>query len=174
MIIAITGLMGAGKDSAAMHLNEKHDFRWIDYAEILRSLLKEEGIAVTRESMQNYRVREGRSFLAENAAEVIKTSGDRIVITPMRTIEDYMIPKELFGAVLVNVFASKPVRFNRLLGGKYPMKTKEQFDSQQEREFQIYDFDRLFEMADYVVDNNSSIVELKKEIDKLVEVLLKS
>ena len=76
-IVAITGLIGSGKNEAADYIAKRYGFVIFDYADLLRDMLKKEGIEPTRENLQAYRVKHGNTFLAEAIVAKIKKSRHR-------------------------------------------------------------------------------------------------
>lgn len=173
MIIAIAGLIGSGKDEVAGYISRKHGYYVIDYADILRGICRDEGLEVTRDNLQNLRVKYGNTFLAEAAVKKAKESGKKnIILTPIRRSEDFTIPeKEFPGIMMILVEAPERVRFERLKLRKrenYP-KDFAEFQRQESREFSIYDFDKTFSYAKYKIANNGSVEELHSSIDRIME-----
>ncbi len=175
-IIAVTGLIGSGKDTVAEYIAEKYGYTIIDYANILREMCKNEGLELTRDNLQNLRLKYGNTFLAEEVVDRVKKSGkDKILITPLRRSEDYEIPnKELGGIVMILVESDDKIRFERLSkrGRENDPKDFEEFQRQAKRDDDIYDFDKTFSYAKYRIQNNGDIDQLKKQIDKIMEELV--
>ena len=177
IVVCITGLFGSGKDTVADYLVEKHGFHKIDMGEVLREMLKEKGIKPTRENLQEFRKQHGNTFLAEEITKRIEKGGwKRVVINGVRRSEDYEIPKKKFGEKLkmILIKADKIKRFIRLKrrGSERDPKSIKEFEKQERREYKIYDFNKTFSYADFVVENNSTIEDLKSKIDKIVGELL--
>jgi len=172
-IICIAGLIGSGKDEAAKYIEEKYGYHVIDYANILREICRRDGLEVTRENLQNTRVKYGNTFLAEIAIKKIQECGkDRIILTPMRRSEDFAIPKKEFGHAMKMIVVQAPqeTRFERLKsrGRENDPKDFLTFQRQERREFEIFNFDRTFSMADYEVDNSGTLEELHSQIDDIM------
>ncbi|MDI6721877.1 MAG: dephospho-CoA kinase, partial [Candidatus Aenigmarchaeota archaeon] len=70
-IICIAGLIGSGKNAVSDHISQKYGYKVIDYAEILRDICRKEGMEVTRDNLQNLRLKYGNTFLAEEAVKRI-------------------------------------------------------------------------------------------------------
>ena|SRR3989338_1458588 len=173
MIICIAGLIGSGKDTAAEYISSKYGYTIIDYANILREICKNEGLELTRDNLQNLRVKYGNTFLAEEAVKRVKASGKKkIILTPMRRSEDFEIPKQEFGDALklIVVDAEPKVRFARLnkRGRENDPKDFDEFLRQEKRENEIFNFDRTFSYADFSIENNGSVRELEQKIDKIM------
>jgi adenylate kinase len=177
-IICIAGLIGSGKDEAAKYIEKKYGYFIIDYASILREICKKEGLEVTRDNLQNLRVKYGNTFLAEAAVEKIKSSAkEKIILTPMRRSEDFIIPKDNFGDSLKMIIIDSParIRFDRLRrrGRENDPRDFGEFKRQEKREFEIFDFGKTFSLADYRVDNSGGRNDLKKNIDRVMMLIEK-
>ncbi len=173
-IICIAGFMGCGKNVAADYIAQKYSYKIIDYADMLRDICRKEGLEVTRDNLQKLRLKYGNTFLAEDVVEKVKKVKKRkIVLTPMRRSEDYEIPKKEFekNVTLIVIESSPKTRFMRLhdRGRENDPKTFEEFQRQEKRENEIYNFDKTFSYANYKIKNDSTVAELQKEIDKVVK-----
>ena len=175
-IICIAGLIGSGKDTAAEYIAKKYGYHIIDYAQILREICRKEGLEVNRDNLQNLRIKYGNTFLAEEVVNRVKKSGhNKIVLTPLRRSEDYEIPKRVFGTAvkLLVIESDQSVRFERLnkRGRENDPKDITEFQRQDTREWQIYDFDKTFSYADFKIINNGNINALHKEVEKVMKKL---
>jgi dephospho-CoA kinase len=173
-IIALAGLIGSGKDSASEYIEKKYGYFLIHYSNILREICRKEGLEVTRDNLQNIRVKYGNTFLAEEVVKRMKASKkQKILIEPLRRSEDFEIPKKEFGKNLVFILidVEQKTRFERLKkrGRENDPKDFKEFQRQEKRESEIYDFDKTFSYADHVVSNNGTPATLKKEIDKVMK-----
>ncbi len=172
-VVCIAGLIGSGKDTASEHIAKKYGHHIIDYANILRDICRREGLELTRDNLQNLRIKYGNTFLGEEAVRQAKSSGhSKILFTPIRRSEDFLIPKEkLENVVMILVEADPKVRFERLKvrGRENDAKDFFEFQRQETREFEIFDFKKTFSHADYKINNNGSREELYKQIDKIIE-----
>jgi dephospho-CoA kinase len=173
-IIALAGLMGSGKDTAAEYISKKYGYKIIDYSNIIREMCRKEGLELTRDNFQNLRIKYGNMFLAEEVVKRVKASKEEnIIITPLRRSEDYLIPKKEFGKkiVFILVECDQKIRFKRLKkrGRENDPKDFVEFQRQEKRENEIYDFDKTFSYANYIVKNNGTPDALRKEIDKVMK-----
>ena len=175
-ILCIAGLIGSGKDTAAEYISKKYGYKIIDYAAILREICRREGLELTRDNLQNLRIKYGNTFLAEEAVNRIKKSGGtNIILTPMRRSEDFEIPKKEFGKIvkLIVVEASTKKRFERLnkRGRENDPKDFKEFERQEKRENEIFNFEKTFSYADFKITNNKRMDDMKKEIDKVMKAI---
>ena len=175
-IICISGLIGSGKDTVAEYISEKYGYEIIDYANILREVCKREGLELTRENLQNLRVKYGNTFLAEEAiGRVKKSSSEKIILSSLRRSEDYEMPKKEFknDLIMILIESAPKVRFGRLSnrGRENDPKDFKEFERQELREKEIFNFDKTFSYADFKIKNNDSIKELKHRIDEVMHVI---
>ena len=175
-ILCIAGLIGSGKDTAADYISKKYGYKIIDYAAILREICKHEGLELTRDNLQNLRIKYGNTFLAEESVNRIKKSKDtNVILSPMRRSEDFEIPKKEFRdkVKLIVIEADAKKRFGRLRsrGRENDPKDFAEFERQEKRENEIFNFDKTFSYADFIIKNNKNIDTMKKEIDKLMKVI---
>jgi dephospho-CoA kinase len=172
-IICIAGLIGSGKDVVAKYIEEKYGYFLIDYATKLREMCRKEGLEVTRDNLQMLRLKHGNTFLAEAVVQEVKKSGrDKFILSPIRRSEDFLIPKKEFPQIkLILVNASAAVRYERLCARERENdpKTMEEFRRQESREFEIFDLEKTFSFADYVIENDGTIETLKNRVDKLMQ-----
>ena|SRR3989344_8359867 len=172
-VICIAGLIGSGKDTAAEYIATKYGYHIIDYAQILREICRKEGLEVTRDNLQNLRIKYGNTFLAEEVVERVKKShGKKFVLTPIRRSEDYEIPKKELGesVMLIVINSDAKIRFERLSkrGRENDPKDFAEFERQERRENEIFNFGRTFSYASHKINNDGSIKQLQDEIDNVM------
>jgi dephospho-CoA kinase len=171
-IIGITGLMGSGTDTATDYISKKYGYKILHMSDVLRDMTKKEGLELTRDNLQAMRKKYGNNFLAEEIIRRIKENKyDKVIIAAIRRSEDYLIPKKQFKNMkLILVKTDEKVRLERLKkrGRISDPKTFEEFKRQQKNEFAIYDFDKTFSFADYVIENNGTFGELYKKVDEVI------
>src|SRR3989338_371977 len=172
-ILAVTGRIGSGKNSVEDYLRDKYEYKIINMADVLRQMAKEEGCGLDRQSLQNLRKKYGNTFLAEKTVKIIEWLNDnKIVIGSMRRPEDFLIPKQKFNdnIKLIVIEARKDVRFQRIKkrGREGDPKTIKEFETQEKKDEEIFEFKKIFSYADYVIDNNGTLDDLHKQIDKIM------
>ncbi|MBI2233060.1 MAG: AAA family ATPase [Candidatus Aenigmarchaeota archaeon] len=173
-IIAITGLIGSGKNEAADYIAKNYSYVIFDYADLIREMMRKEGIEPTRINIQNYRLKHGNNFLAEAIVEKIQNSShERVLLTPIRRPEDYEMPKKAFGAsiIMIHIDADEQIRFERLKSRRSARdpKTPKEFKEQEKRELEIFNFKKTFKYANYTIENNGTLEELHKKLNSLMK-----
>lgn len=172
-VIGITSLMGSGTDTVADYIAEKYGYVILHMSDILREMTKKEGLEPTRDNLQLMRKKYGNTFLAEEIVSRIKENKyEKVIIVAIRRAEDYLIPKKYFKNMkLILVKADERIRFERLKNRNRlsDPKTFDEFKRQQDNELSIYDFDKTFSYADFVIENNGTLDELHKKISVMMK-----
>jgi len=173
-IIAVTGLIGSGKDEVASYLYKEHGFVLFDHSVILETILKEQGRPVTRQEKRNLRIERGNAFTAELINQEIRSRNLRnVVIGSLRRPEEVIILKDAFpDAKLLVVKADFSRRLSReQKRAQYSdaPETEEDFYAQDQEEERLYEFSKTFAMADAAITNNGSLEELHREIDRILK-----
>ena len=164
LVLGITGNISAGKTTASEYLMREHHFSYCRYSQILSENLIANGTSVNRESLQEYgkNIYLGNSQYELNMKVNSRVSGNSfVVIDGMRHFEDYTYWKEncFSNYYLIFVDADK-----KICSARYPNGNYEQcVDHVAEEEIES-----LRGVADYIVDNNTTIDTLYASIDKIL------
>lgn len=167
LVLGITGNISAGKTTASEYLMREHHFSYCRYSQILSENLIANGASVNRESLQEYgkNVYLGNSQYELNMKVNSRVFGNSlVVIDGMRHFEDYTYWKE-------NCFSNFHLIFidadRKICSERYPNGNYEQcVDHIAEKEVEL-----LRGVADYIVDNNTTIDKLYASIDKILSEL---
>lgn len=177
IIVGVFGFIGAGKDTIADYLVERYGFKKLVMSDIITDELRHMKIPVNRKEMQDlsarYKEKYGKGVWARKSVEHIKKAGwDKVVISGMRDTAEITEFKKTDRFVLLFVHADQETRFKRL-AARASVKdapSRQQLIAQEKRELELFDlFRNPDEFADYVVENNSSIEDLKSEVDTFVQ-----
>lgn len=180
MIIGITARNGSGKDTAAQILVEQ-GFTHYSISDFLREEFKKRGKQnITTEDLRNLgeelRKKYGTGALAEKALEKIKTGN--YVITSIRNPGEVDVLRKRKDFILININASPEIRYERMKQrakneNKHLIQTFEDFkkleqqdESKDPTQLQT---NKVIQMADYKIDNNSTIEELKHKINQFLK-----
>jgi len=91
----------------------------------------------------------------------------------MRRKEDVLVPKQHYGDNILILLIDAPpkLRFERLLKRKREdrPKTYEDFLTQERREYEIFNLDDVFKLADEVIINDSGFSILYERVDKILK-----
>jgi len=182
MLLGIVGLNGAGKDTVAHYLVEKHGFFHKDFGQEIRDELKvlgknsldrNEMVFLSNERRQKF----GFNYWAKRLLAGYSKEKN-LVLTSIRNPAEVDEIKSN-GGVMIEVFADINTRFARTVervkndpSAHGDIVSFEDFKSKEERELKSADPSKqqllkCIELAEYRLDNNGSVEELNIGIEKL-------
>jgi len=171
MIICLTSLARAGKDTFADYLVNEYNFTKLNLSDILRDELKAQGKQGTKEEMSllgdEWRKLYGMDIVMKKTLEKAKQY-EKVIITGVRSIEEYYFIKNNADEVyLIAVTADKEIRFDRR--NELDPQIKDEFFARDERDIKNKGLDKVIRVADFEITNNySSRDEFYKSIDDLM------
>jgi dephospho-CoA kinase len=185
MLIGVVGLNGSGKDTVAKYLVQHYNFEHKDLGQEIRDELKKRGKNyLDRNEMidlaNEMRKKLGANYWCKRAIEALHSKN--MVITSIRN------PKEVDeivsrGGKIVEIFAEQNARIERTVkrvnekpGFHGDTKSPEHFKELEKKELTNTDptkqqLIKTISMADYKLNNNGSLQDLYKEIEKLLKEL---
>ncbi len=177
MILGVTGLHGAGKDTVAQLLVEKNFFH-ISLSDFIREEAKKRKIPITRENLvqlgNEIRSESGSSVLARRALEKVE-DGENYVITSIRNVDEAKKILERENATLINVTAPQTERLRRLIerNREKDPKTINELTKAEEKEMSddpsAMQMHKVMKMAKIIINNDGTIDKLKEKVNKMVE-----
>ena len=174
MIIAIAGPNASGKGEVANILKEK-GYVYYSLSDEVREVAKERGLELTRENLiktaNEFRVKEGDGVWARRVLNKIKE--DDVVVDSIRHPDEVRELKKK-QAVLIAVDADVEIRFKRgLARGRIGAETTledfvkiEKQESTDEKNKQ--QITNTIKMADYTINNNGTLEELKARVEEVL------
>ena len=179
LVLGLTGKRGSGKDTAAFHLRDKYGFQILTYTDhVLTPILEKKYKEVTRENLINLalemRKEKGNHILTELICRKIGKEGFWVV-SGVRYPEEYEYFKGQFleGFKMINVGCEAKKRYERTkkrgTKGEADMTFKDFMDIEKKETEKV--IDETITHAQFSVDNNGTIGELQKSLDKVVEKL---
>jgi dephospho-CoA kinase len=178
-IVAITGMPGAGKSTAAQALVAK-GWKRVVMGDVIRDETKRRGLEPdsknTGEVMKRLRDERGEAAVAELCLEVIqKARSDRVVVDGVRSMAEVETFRKSADVILVVVHASRRRRFALLKerGRRDDPLSYEMFLKREERELGV-GIGNAIALADEMVSNEHTspenlAVEIVKAVDRWVE-----
>lgn len=171
-VIGITGLASAGKDTSAQHIINEYSYEWLNFSDILVEEAEERGIEPTKMNLSEigdeYREEYGMGGLAKGILEKMKKAdSNKFVITGFRSPEevDY-IRNHVEDFILVEISTDRELRWKRRK--QEDPADKDDFFERDRRDKESKGLGKVIEMADEVVENNSSFEDLYEQLDKIV------
>lgn len=178
-IIAIVGMAGSGKSEVIDYLQNKYRWPNIYFGDVIFEEMKNEGLEenqnnerITREKL---RVEEGMGVCATRSIGKIKQAqeGSNVVlIESLYSWDEYKILKREFGDILkvVAIYSSSALRFSRLQNRPIrPLRTFEEFEKRDWTEIENTAKGGPIAVSDYTVLNSSTLEELRRQVDKVIE-----
>ena len=178
-IIAIVGMAGSGKSEVVDYLQNNSRWPNIYFGDVIFEEMKNEGLEenqnnerITREKL---RVEEGMGVCASRSLEKIKQAqeGSNVVlIESLYSWDEYKILKREFGDILkvVAIYSSPALRFSRLQNRPIrPLRTFEEFEKRDWTEIENTAKGGPIAVADYTVVNASTLEELRRQVDQVIE-----
>lgn len=176
ILIALTGMAGAGKSDVATYFKEK-GFPVIRFGEQTDMGLVEKNMPLTEENERAYRVglRKDLGMAAYAMAAKSKIDGvlskhDTVILDGLYSWDEYKYLKQHYPQlIVVGVFADRSVRYDRLQ--KRPVRALEKAQAEQRDMTEIEEIQKAgpIAMADYILENNGTLEELRKKIDALLQ-----
>lgn len=167
---------GSGKSEATKYLREK-GFASVRFGEVAEEGLKEMGLPLTPDNEQMYREKirnelgmAAFAILSEEKIESFLKDNPVVVIDGLYSWEEYRYLLEKFLALkIIYVFASPATRYSRL--AKRPVRplTPEQARARDFAEIERLNKSGPIAMADFVIENNTSLDDLYTKIDELLK-----
>ena len=182
MIIGITGLYCAGKDTVAENL-VKRGFTHFSLSDLIREELGRRGVEITRDNLINVanelREKYGHDVLAVRAVEKMKQKEGDYVISSIRHPAEVNALKKAGHFFLLEARAPIELRLQRIRkrNRENDPKTIEELKASEKRESQDsgpgQQLTNVMKMADVVIMNDSSKEVQSKKVEKLLADLCK-
>jgi len=179
IVLGVTGYLASGKDTVADYLQNELGFLHISLSDILREDLKKMGKEVTRKNLQelgnDIRTNYGGGILAERALGR-RLPDKNYVITSIGRVDEVESLQKNPNFKLIFVTAPQRKRF------EWISKRQREEDPQTFKEFvkheqkesrgggaQYREFDNLKKIANIVINNDSTIDNFHKKVNRLVK-----
>lgn len=176
VIIGVTGLNAAGKDSFANYLSKKGFFH-LSLSDIIRDFCRKRGLKITRENLialgNELRKKYGSAILAEIALEKAKKEafGQHLVISSIRNIYELHYLERQPAFLFVEIVADEKIRYERYLkrGEQISFeKFKELEAIEQSNSPEAQQMHLIRKKAKIKIINNGTLEEFYKKINKFL------
>jgi dephospho-CoA kinase len=174
-VVSIVGMPGAGKSEVA-GLFEQSGFARIRFGDVTDEGVRKRGLELTEENERYVREllrrEKGMAAYAELNLPAIDSAlkHSDVVIDGLYSWEEYIFLKEHYGEDLhvVAVLSSPKTRYARLTGRKNRGLTVGEAASRDKAEIENTNKGGPIAMADFIIINESSLDELRKETEKII------
>lgn len=178
-VIGLVGMPGAGK-GVIREILRRYGFPVIIMGDEVRAEAKRRNLELTPENlgkiMLQIRYEEGSEAVARRCIPKIKTLDSPVVIVDgLRSLHEVReFRREFPNFKVIAIHASPKIRFERLLkrGRSDDPKDWETFYMRDQRELSV-GIGEVIATADYMIVNESSIVHLKREFNRVLEKVMK-
>lgn len=177
-IIGLTGLNGSGKGSAAEYYSKEYGFKPYNTRDHIIELLTNDHLPIDRPHMvikaNEMREKYGPQYFAEYFIhKAKKEKADYFTIDSIRNPEEGLLIKKLSGKISL-IDASTKIRYERILKrkGVTDLITYEEFLAEESAEMKSdnpnhQNLQKVFLLADYIVDNNNYFGLFKSGLDEI-------
>ncbi len=184
-IIALVGMTGSGKSIVSDYL-AKNNFNYLRFGQITMDIIKEKNLEPTEENerkiRENIRKENGMGgYAILNLPKIEKLIREgNVVVDGLYSWAEYKILKEKFQdkLIVVAVYTSPNVRYDRLVNRNIDKEDKnlknrpmtyEQAKSRDYAEIENSDKGGPIAMADFTIINESTIEELYKKVEDVLD-----
>ena len=177
-VIALVGMAGAGKSEAAK-LFEDSGFKRIRFGDITDEEIKKQGLEVNEENERCVREHLRKKYGMEayailNLSRIdLALKQESVVIDGVYSWEEYTFLKNYYqkGLCVVAVWASPKTRYDRLAHRIVRPLTAEEAAGRDDAEIRKINKSGPIAMADYTINNEATLKDLKKEVKKAIAFL---
>jgi len=171
LIVGVTSLARAGKDTLALRLCSVYSFIQLNMSDVLRVELIKQGRDPTKDNMSiigdELRSKYGKDIVIRLLLEKAAVY-EKVVITGLRSPEEVVYLKSNSNKfVLVSLYSPLESRFNRR--NSLDPQTIEGFGARDERDIKNKGVEKVMGMADYEIRNLGTIDTFYSEIDTFVK-----
>ena len=177
-VVSIVGMTGSGKSEVA-RIFHKSGFAIVRFGDVTDELVKKQGLKLNekneRYARELLREQYGMAAYAQlnlsRIATALKSSD--VCIDGLYSWEEYAFLKRHYGEdfIVVAVWASPATRYGRLGSRKARKLTPKESTSRDHAEIENLNKGGPIAMADFTIMNESSLADLKKEVEKVISKL---
>ncbi len=180
LILAIIGLPGCGKTEAINYLMEKLDCPKVYFGNVVMDEVKKRGLEINeaneRKIREELRAEFGMPAMAIKSLPKIKEqleNKDIVLVESLYSWEEYLTLKQEFGneLKLLTIYTSPTTRYARLKNRPDRPLTTEEATSRDHAQIENLHQAGPIAMADFTVNNEENIEELKQQIDNIIKTL---
>lgn len=183
IVIGITGTLGAGKGTVVDFLVKEKGFVHFSVRDYLSDVIKSHGMQVNRDTMvvtaNELRRKNGPAFIIEELYRKASSTGKNCVIESIRTPGEIEKLRQYDNFYLLAIDADIEIRYERIQirGSETDNVDFTTFRKNEEREMHSDDpnkqnLSECIKQADYILNNNGSIKELKQKTEDILHDIL--
>lgn len=177
-VLAITGKPGSGKTTAIDAIRDLGMV--VTMGDVVRNEVKNRNLEPSDKNIGKVakilRKEKGLAVIAEKCVELIKKKKSEVIfVDGIRSISEVNVFRKLWKFPIIAIVIDENLRFNRLIERDRSDDPKliEELVERDKRESQ-FGLDEVLQNADYIIHNNSTINDLKRNIRNLVLDVIKN
>lgn len=188
LILGLSGFAASGKTEIANYLKEKYSFTILEFSQVIEEEAKRMGLM-----KDNLSLEEKKRVLSEVGAIIRKKYNDeaifakflvkkimeenieRVVVTGFRSRYEVEVFKDAFKEKFYLVWVETDVRLRyerRKLQDPNFNLSFEEFLERDENDSKRLGLDKIKDMANFFIENNSTLDDLKKKVDDFIDKIL--
>ena len=177
-VIGFCGLPGSGKSTALESVKDLGII--VNMGDVVRNEAMKKNIEQTDENLgqlaKTLRIEGGDDVIAEKCVEMIQNSqSDIIFVDGIRSSYELNVFRKYWTFPLIVIEADETNRHQRIIERARDDDSKSVLDIKKREEREIgFGLLELIQEADYIIKNNSTIQDLKKNTRKLIKNLIKN
>lgn len=173
-LIGLTGTNGSGKGEAAAFF-QKRGYSSLSLSDVIRDELEKEGVPITRDNL----IRKGNEMRETQGADVLarlvmKKIKGKTVVDSIRNPQEVEYLRRVDNFILLAIDAPVEMRFERAKkrGREESASTLQEFIAKEAEEMTDrqtgQQLSNCLQLADYKIENNSTLENLYKKLEKFV------
>ena len=174
-VISIVGMAGAGKSEVA-RVFERKGYTRVRFGDVTDEEIRKRGLELNEESeryiRELLRKEHGMSAYAQLNLPRIDSAlkNSNVVVDGLYSWEEYILLKDHYGAdfTVIAVWASPEARYARLGNRTERPLTVEEAASRDRTEIENTNKGGPIAMADYTIDNESSLSDLEEQVNEVL------
>ena len=185
LLIASIGMAGSGKSELTKYLQKKYNWKKVYFGEATFDRLKTDKMEVNyaNEKIAREKIRKelgmgAYAILALPKIKKILKTDNVIILESLYSWDEYKIIKKEYGDNFkcIAIYASPATRFKRLTQrtNERPIKNYQEFKTRDYSELENLEKGSPIAMADYTIINEKNIKHLHLDINKVIDLLLKT
>ncbi|MFX1379218.1 MAG: AAA family ATPase [Promethearchaeota archaeon] len=177
-VIAICGLPGSGKTTAIDAIKDLGII--VTMGDVVRDEVKKRNLEPSGNNVgkiaKELREMHGPAIIAEKCVELVKKKNYEVIfVDGVRSLSEVEIFRRYWRFPIIAIIVDEEKRFRHLFERNRSDDPKSLGDLKERDKREIeFGLDKVLENADYIIKNNDSIEELKKNIRKLVLEIIKN
>lgn len=188
LILGLSGFAASGKTEIANYLKEKYSFTILEFSQVIEEEAKRMGLMKNNLSLE-----EKKRVLSEVGAiirkkyndeaifakflvkKIMEENTERVVVTGFRSRYEVEVFKDAFKENFYLVWVETDVRLRyerRKLQDPNFNLSFEEFLERDENDSKRLGLDKIKDMANFFIENNSTLDDLKKKVDDFIDKIL--